>query len=101
MHVTALSRSSPSMMSNADLAVLVTSYRMAACRALVDTGAMHCQSIVQKSGHRWRGEQTCLTLANGSKADSKGKAVISLDMQFYQPAGANESFLYLCLNISS
>ena len=90
-HVNTLSYNCPSMMFNAELAV---SGGHIAARALVDTGATHCyisQSFFERTGLPLRNDHTWLSLANGSKAVSKGKAVIPLDVQTYQ--GAVECFI--------
>ena len=89
-HVNTHSSNCPSMMFNAELAV---SGGHIAARALVDTGATHCyisQSFSERTGLPLRNDHTWLSLANGSKAVSKGKAVIPLDVQTCQ--GAVECF---------
>lgn len=53
-------------------------------RALVDTGATHCyvsEAFLAKTNVQVREQDTWLSLANGMKAISKGKAVLPLDIQ--------------------
>ena len=89
-HVCALSSKGPKMMFNAELAV---SGGHLPARALVDTGATHCyvsEAFLAKTKLQVREQDTWLSLANGMKAISKGKAVLPVDIQSYQ--GAVECF---------
>ncbi|KAL3146479.1 hypothetical protein ABBQ32_000736 [Trebouxia sp. C0010 RCD-2024] len=70
----------PKMMFNAELAV---SGGHVPARALVDTGATHCyvsEAFLAKTNLQARKQDTWLSLANGMKAISKGKAVLPLDI---------------------
>ena len=90
-HINALSCSGPKMMFNAELAVNDANL---AARALVDIGATHCyisEEYLAKTNLPAREQDNWLSLANGSKAVSKGKVVIPLDIQSYQ--GAVECFI--------
>lgn len=75
------------MMFNAELAV---SGGHLPARALMDTGATHCYCVSSRSCEtnlQVREQDSWLSLANGMKAMSKGKAVLSVDIQSYQGAG--------------
>ena len=90
-YVNALSSKGPKMMFNAELAVTGDTIP---ARALVDTGATHCyvsEKFIRKTTLPIRQQHTWLSLANGSKAISLGKAVLPVDIQSYQ--GAVECFV--------
>ena len=90
-YVNALSSNGPKMMFNAELAVKGDTIP---AKALVDTGATHCyvsEKYIRKTTLPIRQQQTWLSLADGSKAISLGKAVLPIDIQSYQ--GAVECFV--------
>ena len=89
--VNAVSSKGPKMMFNAELAVKGDTIP---ARALVDTGATHCyvsEKFIKQTTLPIRQQHTWLSLANGSKAISLGKAVLPVDIQSYQ--GAVECFV--------
>ena len=88
------------MMFNAELAVKGDTIP---ARALVDAGATHCyvsETFIRKITLPIRQQHTWLSLANGSKAVSLGKAVLPVDIALHCPRAAHLLRLSAALTIT-